>query len=67
MVNRSVHYGMGPTSSSPLARWHERIRGRPSVAETFREFDSAAADMPAAADRYRTGGRRREYRDHRLE
>jgi RNA polymerase-associated protein len=37
------------------------------VAETFAEFDQAAAKMAAAADFYRTGGRRREYRDHRLE
>jgi len=66
MVNRSVHYGLGPPPGSPLARWHARISARPAVAETFREFDGAAAAMAAAAD-YRTGGRRREYRDHRLE
>jgi len=37
------------------------------VAATFAEFDAAAARMAAAADLYATGGRRREYRDHRLE
>jgi RNA polymerase-associated protein len=37
------------------------------VAETFAEFDQAVARMAAAADLYRTGGRRREYGDHRLE
>ncbi len=67
MVNRSVHYGMGPAPGSLLARWHERVRKRPSVAATFAEFDAAAARMAAAADLYTTGGRRREYRDHRLE
>ncbi len=67
MVNRSVHYGLGPPPGSPLARWHERIRERPSVAATFAEFDAAAACMAEAADLYTTGGRRREYRDHRLE
>lgn len=67
MVNRSVHYGLGPAPGSPLARWHARLRERPSVAATFAEFDAAAARMAQAADMYTTGGRRREYRDHRLE
>ena len=67
MVNRSVHYGLGPDQGSPLTRWHARLRERPAVAETFAEFDAAAVRMAAAADFYRTGGRRREYRDHRLE
>ena len=67
MVNRSVHYGLGPPPGSLLACWHRRVRERPSVAATFAEFDAAAAGMAAAADLYATGGRRREYRDHRLE
>ena len=67
MVNRSVHYGLGPEPGSPLAAWHARLRRRPSVAATFIEFDAAAAKMAAASDLYTTGGRRREYRDHRLE
>ncbi len=67
MLNRSVHYGLGPEAGSPLGRWHARLRERPAVAETFAEFDQAAARMGATADLYRTGGRRREYRDHRLE
>ena len=67
MVNRSVHYGLGPKPGSALATWHARLIQRPSIAQTFAEFDQAAARMAAAADFYRTGGRRREYRDHRLE
>ncbi len=67
MVNRSVHYGLGPPAGSPLARWHARARERPSVAATFAELDSAAARMAASAEMYKTGARRREYRDHRLE
>lgn len=67
MVNRSVHYGLGPEPGTPLARWHDRVRERPSVAATFAEFDVAAAKMAAASDLYTSGGRRREYRDHRLE
>jgi len=67
MVNRSVYYGLGPEPGTPLNRWHARLRQRASVAETFAEFDQAASKMAAAADLYRSGGRRREYRDHRLE
>lgn len=67
MVNRSVHYGLGPNPGSPLARWHSRLCERSAVAETFAEFDYSVVKMAAAADFYRTGGRRREYRDHRLE
>jgi RNA polymerase-associated protein len=67
MVNRSVHYGLGPAAGSPLASWHARLCRRPSVAETFAEFAGAAAKMAAASELYVTGGRRRQYRDHRLE
>ena len=67
MVNRSVHYGLGPAPGTPLARWHARVSARPSVAATFAEFDAAAARMAEAADLYTSGGRRREYRDHRLD
>ncbi|MFO1068352.1 MAG: glutathione S-transferase family protein [Geminicoccaceae bacterium] len=67
IVNRSVHYGLGPAAGSPLARWHARLRERPSVAQTFAEFDAAATQMAAVAAHYVSGGRRREYRDHRLE
>ncbi|WP_246683016.1 glutathione S-transferase family protein [Methylobacterium sp. WL9] len=67
MVNRSVHYGMGPRPGSALALWHARLCRRPAIAATFAEFDAAAAEMTAASDLYTTGGRRREYRDHRLE
>ena len=67
MVNRSIHYGLGPPAGSPLARWHGRLRERPSVAATFAEFAAAAERMAAASELYTPGGRRREYRDHRLE
>ena len=67
MVNRSVHYGLGPAPDSPLARWHARLKERPSVAATFAEFDAAAAGRAAAAAAYTASGLRREYRDHRLE
>lgn len=67
VLNRSVHYGLGPEPGTALAGWHARLCARPSVAETFAEFREAAARMAEAADHYTTGGRRREYRDHRLD
>ena len=67
MVNRSVHYGLGPASGGALAEWHRRLCARPSVAATFAEFEAGVVRVRASPDLYRTGGRRREYRDHRLE
>ena len=67
MVNRSVYYGFGPASGSPLYRWHQRLCARPTVAATFSEFEIAAERMASLSNIYTTGGRRREYRDHRLE
>jgi RNA polymerase-associated protein len=67
MVNRSVYYGMAPEPGGRLALWHARLRERPSVAQTFAEFERAAERMAAASGMYTTGGRKREYRDHRLE
>ena len=67
MVNRSVYYGLGPVQGSSLQRWHQRLSARPSVAATFREFESAAERMDGLAELYLGSGRRREYRDHRLE
>ena len=66
-LNRSFHYGLGTPASSPLARWRERIRARPSVAATFREFEAASENMGDGAARLASGAIRREYRDHRLE
>jgi glutathione S-transferase len=66
-LNRSFHYGIGPTPDSSLDRWLKRIKERPSVAQTFTEFESAKAGMANAAERVASGLMRREYRDHRLE
>lgn len=66
-VNRSFHYGLSTPADSPLAKWRDRIRERPSVAATFREFEAAAERMADAAARLASGAIRREYRDHRLE
>ena len=66
-VNRSFHYGFGTPPGSPLAKWRDRIRERPSVAATFKEFEAAANSMGDGAARLASGAIRREYRDHRLE
>ena len=66
-LNRSFYYGLGTPPGSTLARWRERLRERPSVAATFREFEAAAAGMAGAHERVASGEIRREYRDHRLE
>lgn len=66
-VNRSDYYGLGPQKSSPLQAWLERLRQRPSVAQTFTEFRAAADAMKDAHKRLEMPGFRRQYRDHRLE
>jgi glutathione S-transferase len=66
-VNRSFHYGFGTEPGSPIDKWRDRIRERPSVAKTFREFEAASERMGDAAARLASGAIRREYRDHRLE
>src|SRR6185436_18089175 len=55
-LTRSFHYGLGTPAGSPLARWRDRIRERPSVAETFKEFEAAAGSMSDAAARVAPGG-----------
>ena len=67
MLHRSVLNGMGPLPGSVLAGWYERLRERPSVAATFAEYAASAARMPATVEAFKTGGKTREYRDHRLE
>jgi hypothetical protein len=66
-LNRSVHYGIGPGEGTPLKAWHKRLYERPSVAQTFKEFEAASQTMGDGAARLASGAIRREYRDHRLE
>lgn len=67
IVNRSVTYGLGPDEASKLKAWHARIQERESVRHTFEEYEEGVGKMPAMADVYRKGDRKRQYRDHRLE
>jgi RNA polymerase-associated protein len=68
-VNRSCVYGNGPAEGTPLRNWRERVMERPSVKETTQEMHAATQKMAATMkDAFKAGGgRRREYRDHRLE
>jgi glutathione S-transferase len=67
IVNRSDYFGWGPLEGSKLRDWLERVRARESVRSTFAEFAAAVGGMSAMAEKYRSGERKREYRDHRLE
>ncbi|KAM3414511.1 hypothetical protein BST61_g9670 [Cercospora zeina] len=68
-LNRSVMNGMGPEKGSKLQRWHERVGDVECVKKTFAEVEAALPGMrKMGADGWKKGsGRRREYRDHRLE
>lgn len=68
-INRSFVYEMMPAEDSPLSRWRARVIERPSVKQTFEEMLEATKQMSAVfKDTFKPGtGRRREYRDHRLE
>ncbi|KAF2209894.1 hypothetical protein CERZMDRAFT_121961 [Cercospora zeae-maydis SCOH1-5] len=68
-LNRSVINGMGPEKGSTLQRWHERVREVECVKLTFAEVEAAAPAMrKMGPEAWKKGsGRRREYRDHRLE
>ncbi|KAK3053126.1 hypothetical protein LTR09_005752 [Extremus antarcticus] len=62
-------YSNGPAEGSPLKQWRDRVMEIPSVKETTKEMEAATKKM---AETMRGGfkagsGRRREYRDHRLE
>ena len=68
-VNRSVGYGRGPHEGTRLRAWRERAMEIPSVKQTTEEMQAAAKKMAEVfKDTFKPGtGRRREYRDHRLE
>ena len=68
-VNRSFLLGNGPSEGSALAQWRERVLQIPSVKQTTEEMQAAAEKMKEGfAELFKAGaGRRREYRDHRLE
>lgn len=68
-VNRTRHWGFGPPEGSAVERWLKRVDDIPSVRETRDEMLEAMKGFAAnLKDAFKPGtGRRREYRDHRLE
>lgn len=69
VLNRSVINGYGPKQGSALQKWHARISEVPCVKTTFEEVAEGAKMMASMGPSTWAphGGRRREYRDHRLE
>lgn len=69
VLNRSVLRGAGPAEGTPLQKWHARMGKVPAIAETWKEVQEGAKAMANADPTLWEphAGRRREYRDHRLE
>ena len=67
IVNRSVTLGFGPSAGTPLADWLDRAKQRPSVSQTFEEYEKGLAFFGPLAKAVASGERRREYRSSRLE
>lgn len=67
IVNRSVLYEL--ELEEQLKSWHARVNEVPAVKETYEEMLQGAVMMSKAGPTVFAphGGRRREYRDHRLE
>jgi glutathione S-transferase/RNA polymerase-associated protein len=66
-VTMSSQFGIGPPVGSPVARWLERGRSRPSVGRTVDEALATIPAMESIADALAAGAFRRQFRDHRLE
>lgn len=67
ILNRSVHFGFGPQLGSTLAAWLDRVKQRPSIQRTVAEYEAAVPSISKMAPLFKSGERRREFRDHRLE
>ncbi|MBD1940684.1 glutathione S-transferase family protein [Microcoleus sp. FACHB-68] len=67
-INTSfVAFGIAPAADSPLANWFDRVKVRPSVAETLQEANESIAGLEQFSSFLEQGLLKREYRDHRLE
>ncbi|QDS75646.1 hypothetical protein FKW77_007014 [Venturia effusa] len=67
IVNRTRYYGIVLVVGEAMERWLKRIRERDSVRETFNEAEAAFMSMANMKEKFASGARKREYRDHRLE
>ena len=66
-VNMSAFFGFPPDAASMLGRWLERVRQRPSAAQTMDEAIASTAGMGDYSALLDSGVFKREFRDHRLE
>lgn len=66
-VHAAAMSGHTPAPGSALEGWLERMRPRPSVAQTFDEAAHSLGGFQMLPDLVRSGHFVREYRDHRLE
>lgn len=69
VLKRSVIFGYGPAEGSVLQKWLDRVGEVPCVKETWAELVEGVSGMRGAGPSLWKphGGRKREYRDHRLE
>jgi glutathione S-transferase/RNA polymerase-associated protein len=66
-VNAAALSGFPPKSGSPLARWLDRMRERPSVQKVLAAAGESMAGFEMLPQLVESGQFVREYRDHRLE
>ncbi len=59
--------GNPPPGRSRLAAWYERVRARPSVAQTLQAATESMAGFEMIPQLVASGHFKREYRDHRVE
>ncbi len=66
-VNAAALNGFPPPGGSPLARWLDRVRERPSVQQVLAAAAESMAGFEMLPQLVASGQFVREYRDHRLE
>lgn len=66
-VQGAAGFGFGPPAGSGLAAWLEKIRARPSCAQSFEQARASLQAMAQVAGIVEAGLFKRQYRDYRLE
>jgi glutathione S-transferase/RNA polymerase-associated protein len=67
LANAAALSGNASSEGSRVAAWLDRVRQRPSVAQTLAEAEHALGGFQMLPELVRSGHFVREYRDHRLE
>lgn len=66
-VQGAAGFGFGPAAGSGLAAWLEKVRARPSCAQSFEQARASLQAMAQVAGIVEAGLFKRQYRDYRLE